>query len=102
MTEISSAEAAGVELVKIFPGDVLGPEFVKAIHGPQPWTSVIVTGGVIPEKANINEWFEAGATAVGIGSKLIRSDWISEGNYQHISDSIERVLNWIGPRKSSL
>lgn len=102
MTEISNAEEAGVELVKIFPGSVLGPDFVKAIRGPQPWTRVVVTGGVIPDEANINKWFEAGATAVGIGSRLINNDWINAGNYQQISNSVERVLNWIRPYKTKV
>ena len=99
MTEISNAEEAGVELVKIFPGGVLGPEFVKALHGPQPWTRVVVTGGVIPDEANINKWFEAGATAVGIGSKLIRSDWVESGDYDKISDTVAQTLTWISQKK---
>ena len=100
LTEISNAEAAGVELVKIFPGDVLGPNFVRAVRGPQPWTNMIVTGGVLPDEANIKEWFDAGATAVGIGSKLIRSDWVSTGQYDKISQTVTRLLGWIGQYKA--
>ncbi|MGD2077110.1 MAG: bifunctional 4-hydroxy-2-oxoglutarate aldolase/2-dehydro-3-deoxy-phosphogluconate aldolase [Chloroflexota bacterium] len=95
LTEISNAEAAGVELVKIFPGDVLGPGFVRAVHGPQPWTSMVVTGGVLPEEANIKEWFAAGAAAVGLGSKLIRHEWVSAGQYDKITATVSRILGWI-------
>lgn len=99
LTEISNAEAAGVELVKVFPGDVLGSRFIKAVHGPQPWTNMVVTGGVEPEEANIKEWFEAGATAVGIGSKLVRRDWLAEGQYDKIAETISQILEWIGQYK---
>jgi 2-dehydro-3-deoxyphosphogluconate aldolase/(4S)-4-hydroxy-2-oxoglutarate aldolase len=100
LTEISNAESAGVELVKIFPGEVLGPGFVRAVHGPQPWTNMIVTGGVLPEEANIKEWLEAGVTAVGIGSNLIRSDWIEAGKYYRISEAVSQILGWIDRYKS--
>ena len=99
LTEISNAEAAGVELVKIFPGDVLSPNFVKAVLGPQPWTRMVVTGGVEPEEANIKEWFEAGVAAVGIGSKLIRRDWVASGQYHQIAKVVSRVLAWISHDK---
>lgn len=100
LSEISNAEAAGVELVKIFPGEVLGPDFVRAVHGPQPWTSMVITGGVLPEEANIKAWFDAGVTAVGIGSKLIRHDWLSTGQYFKITETVSQILGWIGQHKS--
>lgn len=98
LTEIAAAEAAGVELVKIFPGEVLGPEFVRAVRGPQPWTNMVVTGGVRPEEASIKAWFEAGATAVGLGSALIRPDWLAAGQYHRIAETVAQVLGWIGQR----
>lgn len=99
LTEISTAEAAGAELVKIFPGDVLGPGFVRAVRGPQPWTNMIVTGGVLPEEASITEWFAAGVTAVGLGSQLIRRDWVAAGQYQQITETVSRILAWIGQHR---
>jgi len=95
VNEISAAEATGAELVKIFPGDVLGPDFVRAVHGPLPWTNMVVTGGVIPEKDNILAWFKAGVSAVGLGSKLIRKDWVSAGQFHQITESISLILKWI-------
>jgi 2-dehydro-3-deoxyphosphogluconate aldolase/(4S)-4-hydroxy-2-oxoglutarate aldolase len=70
-TEIVAAEEWGVELVKVFPGDTLGPGFVKAIHGPLPDTRIVVTGGVQATEASVNGWIGAGAACLGFGSSLI-------------------------------
>src|SRR6185369_10877085 len=70
-TEIVTAEEPGVELVKVFPGDSLGPAFVKAIRGPLPDTQVVVTGGVAASESSINEWIAAGAACLGFGSALV-------------------------------
>ena len=81
LTEIAKAEELGCEVVKLFPGGIYGPDFVKAIKGPQPWTSIMPTGGVSPTKENIEAWFNAGVTCVGMGSKLIGKN--SEGVYDY-------------------
>lgn len=72
LTEIAKAEEMGCEIVKLFPGNIYGPEFVKAIKAPQPWTSIMPTGGVSPTRENLEKWFSAGVTCVGMGSKLIQ------------------------------
>jgi 2-dehydro-3-deoxyphosphogluconate aldolase / (4S)-4-hydroxy-2-oxoglutarate aldolase len=84
LSEINYAEELGAEIVKIFPGSsVGGSDFVKAIKGPCPWTSIMPTGGVEPTLENLKEWFEAGVTCVGIGSNLItkeivqKKDWVA-------------------------
>ena len=74
LTEIARAEELGCEIVKLFPGGIYGPEFVKAVRGPQPWTSIMPTGGVAPTKENLEGWFKAGVTCVGMGSKLIAKE----------------------------
>lgn len=79
LTEIAKAEELGCEIVKLFPGGIYGPDFVKAIRGPQPWTSVMPTGGVSPTKENLEGWFNAGVTCVGMGSKLIKKE--ANGSY---------------------
>ncbi|WP_417871126.1 bifunctional 4-hydroxy-2-oxoglutarate aldolase/2-dehydro-3-deoxy-phosphogluconate aldolase [Winogradskyella sp.] len=79
LTEICRAEELGCEIVKLFPGGIYGPDFVKAIKGPQPWTSIMPTGGVSPTKENLEGWFKAGVTCVGMGSKLIAKN--ADGNY---------------------
>lgn len=82
LTEICRAEELGCEIVKLFPGGIYGPDFVKAIRGPQPWTSIMPTGGVSPTKENLSGWFNAGVTCVGMGSKLINKN--AEGQYDLI------------------
>ncbi len=79
LTEICRAEELGCEIVKLFPGGTYGPSFVKAIKGPQPWTSIMPTGGVSPTKDSLEAWFNAGVTCVGMGSKLIAKT--NEGTY---------------------
>lgn len=79
LTEITRAEELGCEIVKLFPGDIYGPQFVKGIKGPQQWTSIMPTGGVSPTKENLSAWFAAGVTCVGMGSKLMAKD--ADGNF---------------------
>lgn len=100
LTEIATAEAAGVELVKVFPGKVLGPDFVRAVRGPQPWTRMVVTGGVLAEEDNIKQWLDAGATVVGLGSELIRRDWIMAGDFHKITETVSLISKWISEHRS--
>jgi 2-dehydro-3-deoxyphosphogluconate aldolase/(4S)-4-hydroxy-2-oxoglutarate aldolase len=81
LTEIAKAEELGCEIVKLFPGGILGPDFVKAIKGPCQWTSIMPTGGVSPTKESLSSWFNAGVTCVGMGSKLMVKD--AQGNYDY-------------------
>lgn len=94
-TEISMAQECGCFLVKVFPGDVLGPKFVKSILAPMPWTKVMVTGGVAPTEENLNEWFKAGAACVGMGSKLFPKEVIGAANWQAISAKCRETLDII-------
>lgn len=79
LTEMAKAEELGCEIVKLFPGDAYSPNYVKAIKGPCPWTSIMPTGGVAPTEESLKSWFDAGVTCVGMGSKLISKD--SSGNF---------------------
>nr|MBC7245865.1 bifunctional 4-hydroxy-2-oxoglutarate aldolase/2-dehydro-3-deoxy-phosphogluconate aldolase [Chloroflexota bacterium] len=95
-SEISAAEELGVEIVKIFPGDCVGgPAFVKAILGPCPWTYLMPTGGVEATRESISAWFKSGVVAIGIGSNLIRKDWVEAGNFDAISALTAQVIEWI-------
>lgn len=87
LTEIARAEELGCEIVKLFPGGIYGPDFVKAIKGPCQWTSIMPTGGVSPTRENLEGWFNAGVTCVGMGSKLIAKD--ANGNFD--LDKIESM-----------
>jgi len=92
VTEISRAEELGAEIVKIFPGtQVGGPEFVKAVKGPMPWTSIMPTGGVTPDEENLKAWFKAGVTCVGMGSQLISADIIKQRNFGLLEDRATHI-----------
>jgi len=96
VSEISEAEELGVEIVKMFPGDLVGgPAFVKAISGPMPWVRIMPTGGVEATQESIRAWFNAGAAAVGIGSSLIRKDLVAAGDYDAIAAKAAQVIAWI-------
>lgn len=92
LTEINRAEELGCEIVKLFPGDLYGPGFVKAIKGPQPWTSVMPTGGVSTEEANLKGWFSAGVTCVGMGSKLISKEILAKKDYSGLENTVRDTL----------
>jgi len=95
-SEISEAEELGVEIVKIFPGlAVGGPGFVKAVLAPTPWTKIMPTGGVKATPENIKEWFDAGVSAVGMGSDLFKKEWIKEENYAAITELTAKIMQWI-------
>ncbi len=94
LTEISDAEELGSEIVKIFPGSqVGGSEFVKAVKGPFPWTSIMPTGGVSPDKENLKTWFDAGVACVGMGSKLFPQEYIKKGDFQAITDIVKNTMD---------
>lgn len=95
LTEICTAEEMGCELVKLFPGSVYGPGFIKSIKGPQPWTKIMPTGGVTTTRENLEGWFNAGATCVGMGSKLLTKELIKAGKYAEITEKVKMVLQII-------
>lgn len=94
VTEISYAQELGAEVVKIFPGaQVGGADFVKAVKGPMPWSSIMPTGGVSPTEDNLKEWFDAGVHCVGIGSKLFQKNADGSFDYQQISKKVQSALD---------
>ncbi len=95
LTEIARAEELGCEIVKLFPGDIYGPNFVKAIKGPQPWTSIMPTGGVSPTEENLKGWFNAGVTCVGMGSQLISKEILGNKDFDTLKDNVEKAINII-------
>lgn len=95
LTEIALAEELGCEIVKLFPAAVLGPDFVKAIKGPQPWTSIMPSSGVSLDENNIKEWFQAGVACVGMGSALISKELIQNADFAAIEANVVKVLEII-------
>lgn len=95
LTEIAQAEEWGCEIVKLFPGDSFSAEFIKNIKGPQPWTSIMPTGGVSSDRDNLKEWFDAGATCVGMGSQLITKDILKQQNFNKLEARVKETLETI-------
>ena len=94
-SEIGAAQQAGCDVCKVFPGDVLGPAFVKGIKAPMPWSQIMVTGGVKPTKENLEAWFKAGVTCVGMGSNLFPKEVIAAGEWEKISELCAGALEII-------
>ena len=96
-TEIIKAENLGAKLIKIFPGNILGPGFVSGIKELFSGLQFMITGGVEPEEANLRGWFGAGVAAVGMGSKLITKTSLENKDYSKITqltkESIALIQN---------
>ncbi len=95
LSEIGKAEELGAEIVKLFPGSLYGPAFIKAIKGPQPWTSIMPTGGVAPTEENLKAWFNAGAVCVGMGSKLISKELLAKRDMDTLEGRVRGTLDLI-------
>ncbi len=85
VSEVGAAQQVGCDLCKVFPGDVLGPNFVKGLRAPMPWSMLMVTGGVKPEEGNLKGWFDAGVTCVGMGSNLFPAEVIAAKEWSAIT-----------------
>lgn len=95
-SEISYAQELGCEIVKVFPGtQVGGPEFVKAVLGPMPWTRIMPTGGVDPTEDSVKAWFGAGIVAAGMGSKLITQALLDARDWAGIEAKVRETVQLI-------
>lgn len=92
-TEIIKAENLGAKMIKLFPGNILGPEFMSAIKALFPDLLFMPTGGVDLDKDNIANWLKAGVCAVGMGSKLISKQLLEEMNYSKIEELSKKALD---------
>jgi 2-dehydro-3-deoxyphosphogluconate aldolase/(4S)-4-hydroxy-2-oxoglutarate aldolase len=91
-TEIIAAENAGVKFIKLFPGNMLGPDFLSGIKDIFPNLRFMPTGGVDTTSENISGWFKAGVSAVGMGSKLISKQLMADKDYATIESETKKVL----------
>lgn len=91
-TEIIAAETAGVRFIKLFPGDTLGAKYLSAIRPVFPNLIFMPTGGVDTTKENIESWFKAGVSAVGMGSKLISKELMENRDYATIESATKEVF----------
>ncbi len=95
ISEVGFAQEVGCDLCKVFPGDVLGTAFVKGLKAPMPWSNLMVTGGVKPTKENLEGWFKAGVTCVGMGSNLFPKEVIAAKEWSKITDLCKGALDII-------
>ena len=98
-TEIMVAEQYGAKLVKLFPGNMLGPAFVSAVKELFPALMFMPTGGVEVEEENMRAWFKAGVVAVGLGSKVISKDVLAAKDYATIETLAAKALRIAGSLK---
>jgi len=94
-TEIVQGHEWGASLVKIFPAEILGPAFVRALKGPCPWTKVMPSGGVTQDENNLREWFKSGVECVAIGSQLFSKEIMEEGNMLLLQERVGWLLETI-------
>lgn len=96
VTEISLAEELGAEIIKVFPAtQVGGPDFISAVRGPMPWSSLMPSGGVEPTAESLKAWFDAGVACVGMGSQLIPKSIIETGGYDLLTNKVSETLELI-------
>lgn len=94
-TEIIQAEAWGASMVKLFPGNILGPSFVSAVKELFPAISFMPTGGVEKGVDNLQAWFKAGVAAVGVGSKLITKELLANRDFARIKEDTIQMMKTI-------
>lgn len=98
-TEIDLAADCGATFVKLFPGNVLGPSYLRTVKEVFSNMEFMPTGGVEVEGENLREWFSAGAVAVGLGSKLITKDLLRSGDFPELSSNVRKLLTKIADIK---
>lgn len=91
-TEINLALEAGINLLKLFPGNVLGPSFVESARAVFSRAEFIITGGVDTTEQNIRAWFRSGAVAVGMGSKLMTKEILDNGKYDQLKSNTKKLM----------
>ena len=95
VSEVAEALSIGASLIKIFPGNVLGPSFAAAVKSVLPEARLMPTGGVKPTAENMSSWFDAGVLCVGMGSQLFSKNLIHAANYTELQDDISDALSLI-------
>ncbi len=100
LTEIIQGQRWGATLIKVFPADVMGPNFIAGVKGPCPNLNLMPTGGVTPDEEELKTWFRSGVVCVGMGSQLMDKQLISSGNFKELSFKIKEVVNFVKKLKS--
>jgi 2-dehydro-3-deoxyphosphogluconate aldolase/(4S)-4-hydroxy-2-oxoglutarate aldolase len=97
-SEVQMAHKLGSDVVKLFPGSLGGPDYLKALRGPFPHIKLMPTGGV--SKDNVPAWFAAGAFAVGAGGELCPTVWAKEGRFDDISRRAQEFVTAVQQARS--
>lgn len=100
LTEIVTAKENGAEVIKVFPGSVLGPGFISSIMPVVPDLQLMITGGVEPNEKNLSAWFKAGAMCVGMGSQLFTKEIIAEKNWTLLEKNVAEALDIVKKLRS--
>lgn len=93
-TEVFQALQLGAKALKLFPGNLGGPQYIKSLKSPFPGIQIVPTGGV--DKTNIQEWFSAGALAVGLGANLAPREAIARDDYETLTFRAKEIMTIIG------
>lgn len=100
VSEVYFAQEHGAELVKIYPANILGTDFVKAVHAVLPTVELIPTGGVEPKIENLKSWFDSGVCCVGMGSQLFRKDLVEAGEFGKLKETIKHTMDLVESLKA--
>lgn len=95
LTEIVTAKEHGAEIIKVFPGSVLGPGFVSSILPVVPDLNLMITGGVEPTEQNLSTWFKAGAMCVGLGSQLFTKEILAKKDWTALKEKVSTAMSII-------
>ncbi len=97
-SEVSDAEEAGSEIVKIFPGD---SALIKAILGPMPWARLLPASGIEVTRESVFKWIKAGSACLGVGSNLITREALASGDFETIENNTRNMIAWICEARES-
>lgn len=95
ITEVHTAKTLGATLIKAFPGNLLGPAFIKAVLSIMPDLKMMPTGGVEPNQTSLKSWFDSGVVCVGMGSQLFDKKAIVSGEFESLESRIKETLEII-------
>jgi 2-dehydro-3-deoxyphosphogluconate aldolase/(4S)-4-hydroxy-2-oxoglutarate aldolase len=95
VTEVFQAKSLGAKLIKAFPGNLLGPDFIKAVKSIMPDVKLMPTGGVEPTEANLSSWFKSGVFCVGMGSQLFDKREIENKEFDALTEKVKKALDTI-------
>lgn len=101
LTEIVTAQKHGAEVIKVFPGSVLGSQFVSSIMPVVPTLQLMITGGVEPTEKSLSAWFGAGAMCVGLGSQLFTKELFEKEDWIRLEQTVRYVLDVIRSVRSN-